>query len=227
MRLLKPCQNPKLSLGIQLIEHRVMEKKLSLLLAAIAWIAVITQYYLMIENRIASIGETSIRFFSFFTILTNLLVAVYFTLSSRKEKKGYLTIINKPGTLTAVTVYITIVGLVYQILLRHVWSPAGTQMIVDELLHSIIPVLVVFFWLFYEDKSQVKYNQISRWLIYPLIYLIYILIRGYFSNFYPYPFVDVAQLGLRAVLINSVGLIALFIGVSALFIKIGKLIKRA
>jgi hypothetical protein len=203
-----------------------MKKNLSILFAIIAWFAVLTQYYLMIENRVASIGETTIRFFSFFTILTNSLVAIYFTLSFSKEKKGFLTIINKPGTLTAITVYITIVGLVYQIILRHIWEPKGLQMIVDELLHTLIPILVIIFWYLYESKSLVSYSQIPKWLIYPLIYLIYILVRGAFSDFYPYPFVDVGSLGLSKVLINSILLLGLFVAISAIFIKIGHLLKN-
>lgn len=202
-----------------------MKKNISILLAAIAWFAVLTQYYLMINNRVASIFETTIRFFSFFTILTNSLVAIYFTLSLLKKKNGYQSIIDKPGTLTAITVYITIVGLVYQIILRHIWEPTGTQMIVDELLHTIIPLLVIVFWYLYEEKISVTYKQIPLWLIYPFIYLIFILNRGYFSNFYPYPFVDVGSLGFSKVLTNSAGLIVLFICISALFIKLGKIIK--
>ncbi len=187
------------------------------------------QYYLMIENRVASILETTIRFFSFFTILTNSLVAIYFTLYLIiiKKKNGSWSFIDKPGTLTALTVYITIVGLIYQIILRPIWEPKGIQMIVDELLHSIIPILVIVCWYLRGQKMAVTYQQIPQWLIYPLIYLVYILIRGHFSNFYPYSFVDVARLGLSKVLTNSAGLIVLFIGVSALFIKIGKIIKRS
>ncbi|WP_229216724.1 Pr6Pr family membrane protein [Dyadobacter sp. 3J3] len=180
----------------------------------------------MIENRVTPIFETTIRFFSFFTILTNLLVAIYFSLSLIKTRQGYMSIINKPGTLTAVTVYITIVGLVYQVILRHTWEPQGAQKIVDELLHSVIPVLVIIFWYLFEEKKSVTYQQIPKWLIYPLIYLIYILIRGRFSNFYPYPFVDAGRLGLSKVLANSAGLIVLFICISALYIKIGKFILK-
>lgn len=202
-----------------------MKNRLSILLAAIAWVTVLTQYYLMIEHRVASIGETTIRFFSFFTILTNTLVAIFFTLTLFNRKKGVLSILNKPGTLTAVTVYITIVGLVYQIVLRPIWEPTGLQMVVDELLHSIIPILVIVFWYWYEDHSLVKYAQIPQWLIYPFLYLIYILIRGSFSEFYPYPFVDVRNLGLIKVLTNSIGLIVLFIGIATLFVWKGKAIK--
>lgn len=203
-----------------------MKKNLSILFAIIAWFAVLTQYYLMIENRGASISETTIRFFSFFTILTNLLVAIYFTSLIFKIKNGFYAIINKPGALTAITVYITSVGLGYQILLRHIWQPTGLQMIVDELLHTLIPIMVIIYWYLYEIKSLATYKQILKWLIYPLIYLAYILIRGKVSSFYPYPFVDVGNLGLSKVLINCTLLITLFAGLSAIFIRIGRATKN-
>ncbi len=199
-----------------------MKKYISILMAVIAWASVVIQYYLMIENRVASINETTVRFLSFYTILTNSLVAIYFTATLFRQKKENLSYLYKPGILTAVTVYITIVGLVYQILLRHIWAPTGMQMIVDEFLHTLIPLFVIIFWYLYEDKSQVSYKQIPRWLIYPLLYLAFILIRGYFSGFYPYPFIDVGKLGLPKVLINGAGLMVFFLGISALFIKIGR-----
>lgn len=203
-----------------------MKRLLSLLFAVIAWFAVLTQYYLMIENRASSISEMTIRFFSFFTILTNSLVAIYFTLITFKSKSSSLSLLHKPGTLTAITTYITIVGLVYQIILRHLWQPKGLQMIVDELLHTLIPLIVIIYWYLYENKSLVTYKNIPKWLIYPSIYLVCILIRGKFSNFYPYPFINVTNLGLLKVCINSILLMALFVGLSALFVKIGKAIKK-
>lgn len=204
-----------------------MKKKLSIIFATIVWFAVLAQYYLMIENRVASISETTIRFFSFFTILTNSLVAIYFTLVLFKPKNKFVAIIHKPGTLTAITVYITIVGLVYQVILRHLWHPTGLQMIIDELLHTLIPIMVVVYWYLYENKSSVTFNQIPKWLIYPVIYLAFILIRGKFSNFYPYPFVDLGNLGLSKVLINSALLMALFSGLSAIFIRVGRGTKKS
>src|SRR5688572_4623987 len=121
--------------------HFILKKSISITFALVVWFAVLAQYYLMVENRNAPISETTIRFFSFFTILTNSLVAIYFSAVLSNSKSNFITIINKPGTLTAVTVYITIVGLVYQIILRHLWHPTGLQMIVDELLHTLVPVM--------------------------------------------------------------------------------------
>ena len=120
-----------------------MKKYLSVILAIIAWFAVLTQYYLMIENRVTSISETTIRFFSFFTILTNAMVAFYYTLAIIKPTTA---IIQKAGTVTAITVYITVVGLVYQIVLRPLWHPEGLQKIVDELLHAVVPLMVIMYW---------------------------------------------------------------------------------
>jgi hypothetical protein len=203
-----------------------MKKIITYSLALLAWFAVIAQYWLMMENRIASYGETIIRFFSFFTILTNTLVAIHFTaisLSNNSKSNGFF---NRPGTLTAVTIYITVVGLVYQVVLRHIWQPTGLQRIVDELLHTIIPLCTIIFWYVYEEKSMIKWSSLPYWLIYPFVYLVYILLRGSTSDFYPYPFINVTELGYQKVFINAAVMVAVFVGVSALFLGVGKRIKN-
>ena len=187
----------------------------------LAWLAVILQFYLMLENRIASVPETVIRFFSFYTILTNILVAICYTTLIRKGK--WFSYFSSSKTLTAITVYIIIVGAVYNLILRHIWQPQGLQLIVDELLHSVNPVLFLLFWIFTIDKSQLKWKHLFPWLIYPLVYLIFILVRGSFAHWYPYPFVDIDQLGISKVLINCLFLTLTFISVSFLFIVLGKL----
>ncbi|WP_127121378.1 Pr6Pr family membrane protein [Chryseotalea sanaruensis] len=198
-----------------------MKKKISLLFAAIAWFAVIAQYYLMIQNSEHTLSEITIRFFSYFTILTNSLVAIYFTvIFFSKENRNSL--VHKPGSLTALTVYITIVCLVYQLVLRQIWEPMGLQRLVDELLHSVNPLLVICFWYFYEAKNELRWSALPVWLLYPLIYLFFILFRGNLSEFYPYPFVDINSLGLLKVVLNSLVLLALFASTAALFIFIGK-----
>lgn len=163
--------------------------------------------------------EVTIRFFSFFTILTNILTALFFTTQALGIKQ------YKAGTLTAITVYITIVGLVYQVMLRHLWAPTGMQRVVDELLHSVIPVLTILYWYLYEDRHNVSNKQIPAWLLYPFVYCIYILIRGYFSGFYPYPFIDVSALGFSSVLLNALLLFFFFGFVSILFVFAGKRLK--
>ncbi len=201
-----------------------MKKNLSLIFAGIAWFAVITQFYLMMDNRVTEVPETVIRFFSFFTIQTNILTAVYFTFQFFYAKRNHW--LNEAGSLTAITVYIIVVGMVYQLVLRQVWEPTGMQKLVDELLHSVNPILVLIFWFLYEKKSLLIWSMIPVWLIYPLIYLIYILFLGTISNFYPYPFVNVPELGYRQVFLNAFFMLLLFLGLSAVFVGVRKITVR-
>lgn len=198
-----------------------MRKRLALLFAAIAWFAVTAQFVLLIQNRTVSVPETIVRFFSFFTILTNTIVALFFTGQGLNIGRTY-----KPGVLSAITVYIFMVGIVYQVLLRHLWQPKGLQFVIDELLHTINPLLVILYWYLYEEKLLVKYAQIRGWLVYPLVYLVYIIIRGSFSSFYPYPFVNVGELGLVRTLLNSGLLTLFFILISYLLIAMGRKMEK-
>lgn len=198
----------------------IMKKNFSILLALLGWFAIIAQYILALDNRITSVAEASIRFFSYFTILTNILVASYFTatfLNIRFSK-------NK-NVLSAITVYILIVGIVYQIVLRAIWEPQGLQKVVDELLHSVIPVGVLIYWFFY-DKNHLKYTEIVTWSIYPLVYLILVLSRGKISGFYPYPFLNVSEIGYSKTLLNSFFILVLFFILSALLVFTNQKLKR-
>lgn len=204
-----------------------MTKKTLLLLgAAIGWFAVITQYILMLNVSVETSTETTIRFFSFFTILTNTLVALYFTVTWLQKPYSLHLYFQKSGVLTAVTLYITIVGLIYQLVLRSIWSPTGMQKLVDELLHSVMSIFVIVFWYVYENHKAVSWKSVPNWLVYPSFYLIYILIRGHFSDFYPYPFVNVIQLGLKQVLLNSFILVLVFVTIAFVFVGVSSLLSK-
>lgn len=203
-----------------------MRRNLSIIFALIGWFAVITQYILILNASITGFTDTTIRFFSFFTILTNSLVAIYFTQQVFLNDYRNKLFLNFPGSLTAITVYIFVVGLVYQIILRPTHSPKGMDMVVNELLHSLMPLLVLLFWYLYEEKAMIKWKSLLSWLIYPFIYIVFILIRGAFSNYYPYPFINVLNIGLKAVLINSFLLMVLFMLISAVLVGIGKWIEN-
>jgi hypothetical protein len=194
-----------------------MKKVIAFLIALAAWYAVVSQYFIMLDDRIVDILQTTIRFFSYFTILANILVAIYFTALIVQGNSRH-RLLSAPGALTAIAGYITIVGLIYQIALRHLWQPEGQQWVIDELLHTIIPLAVIFFWYFNESSFPIRFQQIGVWLIFPLVYFILILILGGFSNFYPYPFVSVSALGLIRVLVNGGLLIILYIALSILYI---------
>jgi hypothetical protein len=207
------------------MRNRKGAKLLLIILHLLGWFALAGQFYLIIKNRTTSVAETIIRYFSFFTILTNLLVVVCCTMLLSNSNFPLKKFFSKQSTLAAIAVYITIVGTVYNIILRFLWKPQGLQLLVDELLHSVIPILFILFWLVFIPKGNIHWKSVLAWLLYPLFYLIFILSRGATSSFYPYPFIDLTYLGYTKVLINSTGMLLAFLVVSALFLIIDRLKK--
>lgn len=186
--------------------------------AVITWAAVLAQLYLIFKNKDGSVGENLIHFFSFFTILTNILVALSFTAVLFRRAAFF----SKTKTLTAVAVYITIVGITYNLMLRGIWAPQGLQRIVDEALHVGVPLLFILYWLLVVPKEKLSWMHCFTWLIYPGIYLGYTLVRGNYTGSYPYPFIDLNSISLTKALINS-GLICIaFIIVALLFIAMAR-----
>lgn len=201
-------------------------KTFAAIAAAIGWIALVLQLYLIIVNRTASIPETLLRYFGFFTILTNILVAASLTLVYVKGISENGHFLTRPKTLTATAVYITIVGLIYNVILRFQWAPEGLAKLVDELLHSFIPVLFIFFWIKFVPKQSIKWKNILSWLIYPLVYLGYTLLRGSFAAWYPYPFINVTDLGYEKVVMNSAMVTVAFLVIAVLFAGIAKAMSK-
>lgn len=190
--------------------------------AIIVWLSLLLQLYVIIQNRITDVPETIIRFFSYYTVLTNILIAVCFTMVYAKgigEKSNFFA---RPNTLTATAVYICIVALTYNVILRFQWAPTGLTRVPDELLHLIIPVIYLIFWSKYVPKQNIQWKSILPWAIYPIVYLGYTLLRGPMAEWYPYPFIDVIKLGYTKVFINSAAVCAVFVVFSILFIGIAK-----
>jgi hypothetical protein len=205
------------------MQYSITGKLFLFFIAVAGWFALIAQLYLNLTSHIASIPELITRYFSYFTILTNLIVAVCCTSLLLFNNNNFFA---KPKTLTAITVYIVIVGIIYNVILRSLWNPQGLQKIVDELLHTVIPVLFFLFWILFVPKGSLQWQNIFPWLIYPLIYLVLVLIRGTLSGFYPYPFIDVNKLGLSKTIINSLGITSIFLIISLVFIAIDRMMKR-
>jgi hypothetical protein len=192
--------------------------------ALLGWGAVLVQLYLFLDNRTTSVGETLIRFFSYFTILSNIAVSCCF--SSYFIKGRWHRFFSSPQTLTAVTVYILVVGMVYNAVLRQLWQPEGIQKMVDEILHSVNPLLLLIFWILYVPKQLLQWKDALPAIVFPLVYTLFIALRGAVSGFYPYPFINVTQLGYPKVLMNGCLLMVVFLGLSLVLTAIAKLASR-
>ena len=195
------------------------------MIAVLAWYGLLLQFYVMIVNARAigvSIPTVIANYFSFFTILTNLLVAVTLTLSLRRTPSTLGSLANHPTVQTAATLYIAIVGIVYSLALRHIWDPEGLQKIADIILHDAIPTLSILFWLLFVRKDELRFRDVPAWLVYPSVYLVYSMIRGAVLGRYVYPFLDVRALGCGLVIINVVAISAAFAGLGLLLVGFGR-----
>ncbi len=194
--------------------------------AVMAWFALLLQLYLIIVNRVTTVPETVISYFSFFTVLTNIIVAVSFTAVYFKGIGEEGSFFSRPKTLTATAVDITIVGLIYNTVLRFLWSPEGLDKVADELLHTVIPPGFIVFWIKFVPRQSIAWKHTLPWLIYPLLYLAYTLLRGPSAQWYPYPFINVISLGYNKVLFNSAIVCAAFIFFALLFVAVAKMMSK-
>ena len=208
-----------------------MEKRsariFALIGAVITWFAVIVQFYLLMKNNPAPTAfEKVLRFFGYFTVDTNILVALSFTFIALNSNSRPGKFFTKASTVTAITAYIIIVGITYNIFLRSTWNPQGLQKLVDELLHSVTPIAYVIFWVAFVPAEKLKWKYSLLWLIYPIVYMIYTIALGIITKFYPYPFVDVNELGYNKALMNSVLVLVIIFLLSLALIGTGKIMKK-
>lgn len=190
----------------------------------IEWFALIAQFVLAMENRVASTGEAIIRFFSYFTILSNGLTALMFTAILLLPGRVPGRYFSRSTVLTALTLYMIVVGITYNVALRSIWNPVGLARLVDELLHTVMPLLILLFWIVCVPKMPIRWLTIAVWLIYPLVYCLFSLGRGALTGWYPYPFLDVNKLGFSAVAVNTGFMLLLFLGLAFALVWASKLL---
>ncbi len=193
------------------------------LIAAIAWSGLTLQMGLLVQIFIAdghSVLAAVWRFCAYFTLLTNLMVAVVMTHVALGGRPG-------PQTLTAMTVYIVIVGLLYHALLAARWNPQGLQFVGNMMVHYGTPVLTAVFWLTCVPKGVHKWADAFRWLIYPAAYLVYYVLRGATDGFYAYYFIELPKIGLQQFAVNTVGIMVVFVAMGFEFVAIDKAMARA
>lgn len=191
------------------------------LLAGLGWAALGIQLYLVLLARWheqASLLGGLVNLFSYFTVVSNTLVATVLTQAALGRESAARRWWLSPWVSSGVAVSIVFVALAYSLLLRHLWQPQGWQWLADELLHDVMPLTYALYWWWCVPKGQLRVKHLLAWLAYPLGYFLYVLARGHGIGFYPYPFIDVASLGYAQVLLNASAMLGGFVLVGGLLI---------
>jgi hypothetical protein len=160
------------------------------------------------------------NFFSFFTIQANILAATTLALTAlirRAERTRLFDAVRG-----AATFYIAITGVVFALLLSGLQEDLDTHIaFVDLVVHYLIPVVLVVDWFLDPPRHRLGLRIALAWLAYPFVWFVYTLVRGSSTDWYPYPFVDVARHGYGGVLVRGIVFVLAFGVGAALFAMLG------
>lgn len=144
-------------------------------------------------------GPRIFNMFCYFTVQSNVIVGVTCLLLAW----------NPLRTSTVFAVFrlaglvdIAITGVVYHIALADLRELAGSALVADQLLHSVVPLLAVIGWVVFGPRGMVSWRVVGLAASIPVAWIVFTLIRGPMVDFYPYPFIDVALHGYGVVFRN-------------------------
>jgi hypothetical protein len=156
-----------------------------------------------------------LRVLSFFTIQSNILSGVSSAhLARNPTRDGKVWRAVRLASLFGITV----TGVVYSTVLAKVHEPHGWQeTLSNNVFHYIVPIMMVLGWLLFGPRPRIEPKTIARAICWPVGWIVYILIYGRITKWYPYPFLDVATHGYARVIGNAAAVVAVLLVVTALF----------
>ena len=202
-----------------------MKSALRSIAALIGVSALVLQIWLelRLQHGPGVIGST-INFVSYFTILANIFAVLAMLLPLLAPDTALGRFLARPSVRTAITGYMVVVGATYFLFLRHLGTDQGLERRADELLHYATPTLFLIDWLAFVPKGYVPWTTIGTSLITPIVYGVWMMGHGALTNWYPYPFVDVAKIGHHRALMNMVACLGVFATVAAALVLIDRVI---
>jgi hypothetical protein len=202
---------------------------LAALVAAVATFALVLQYVLLVGATLGTIGPllATVRFFTYFTILSNLLVLLVTATFAFAPGSGCGRWFARPVVRGAVALYIGVTLGIYATVLQALWEPQGAQWWADSSLHYAVPVLYLLWWLLAVPHGALRWSDLLRWLLFPLAYVCWVFLRGAWAHEYPYPFLDPGLLALPDVVSNCAGVFVLFLALGAVLVAIDRWSGRA
>lgn len=161
----------------------------------------------------------------FFTIQSNLIVCVVSAmlfLSINRSSRGFVV-----AQLTGL-VCIIVAGTVYYLLLAGEEELTGLAVITNFVVHTSAPIMFTIGWLLFVEHGQTTWRSVKFALVFPISWAIFAMARGALIHYYPYPFMNVGDLGYTTALLNmfvvTLFFIMLFVGAHLLD---SKLLNRA
>jgi hypothetical protein len=198
-----------------------MDRRLALavfraVVAIIVLVAIAYQIKVIVDSGLFR----PLRFFAFFTILSNVFGAMlWLWLAARWRRKRTRTDDLLRG---AATLYLVVTFVVVVLLLGGAELSLSDQL-VDFVVHKLFPVLVVVDWLVDPPETDLRMQDVALWLIFPLVWVAVTLIRGALDTWYPYPFLDPDHGGYGHVGYHVLAIFAGFLVIAGIIVALGDL----
>ncbi|GAA1723267.1 Pr6Pr family membrane protein [Brachybacterium phenoliresistens] len=158
-----------------------------------------------------------VRFFSFFTIQSTILVAVTSLLLAMGRPLTLGLRVLRVDSLVA----IVITAVVHWFLLRPLGTEPGIIGVLDTLLHVVGPALAVLAWILAGPRTAVGAPRglglrVTAWaLVFPVLFGAWTFLHGAVTHWYPYPFIDVPTVGYGPAVAMALGVLAAFVVLAA------------
>jgi hypothetical protein len=165
------------------------------------------------EGFFSTAPERLFNVFAYFTIQSNLLLggtALVLALWPDRPHGRLFNTLRLNGVLC-----IAVTGIVYHAVLAGLDDLSGWAWVANFLLHTVAPVVGVLGWLLFGPRGRTDWGIVGWSIVYPVLWLVFTLVRGAFVGFYPYPFVDVDENGYGRVLLNCLLVAVLFLALAA------------
>ena len=186
-----------------------------IVILVVGWSAVIINLSLSTD-----IGE----FVSFYTHQSNLIVLSWLSIAIIFQEKNEDSKIFSGMVRGAVTLYIFVTFLVYATLLEDFYHP-GISAFTNLSLHYLVPILFIVDWIITDSKRKYSWKYPVIWLAYPIFYLLYTVVRGSLTNWYPYSFLDLTK-GTEQFIMWCFILAGAFVVLGLLLVFINKIINK-
>lgn len=150
-------------------------------------------------ETVASVGVATrmVQTLSFFTIQSNILVLIVAaTLVANPQRDGCIWRVLRLDALLG----ITITGIVFDLVLIRYVHPSGWQLAATIGFHYIAPWATLLGWLLCGPRPRIDRNTVAWAFLWPIAWIVYTFAHGAFADWYPYPFLNVEELGLLTAL---------------------------
>ncbi len=146
------------------------------------------------------VADGLFRFFSYFTIQSNLFVlAMVVTLIRVANRDGRVWRVARLDSLIG----IVITGVVYAVVLAPQQHLTGWSRVATTGLHYVSPIATVLLWLVFGPRPRIDWRTVAWAFVWPVAWVVYTFVHGAITGWYPYSFLDVVVKGYAGSLVYT------------------------